>query len=85
MHWIAGSDPLGVDCHCVQIAAADHWPSLRAIICVVSVERKATPSTDGMMVGQVLISLISFSPSQQLRSHCSDLWLLASSLIQILV
>lgn len=43
-----GSSPTGEDSFAVEVAPRDHWPSLHALICVVSDEKKTTASTAGM-------------------------------------
>lgn len=46
--WEMGTLPDGQDSKAVEIAPLEHWPSLRAVILVVSDDKKDTPSTTGM-------------------------------------
>ena len=46
--WNMGQRPDGEDSVAVQVAPASHWPSMRALILVVSAEKKAVSSTAGM-------------------------------------
>ncbi|PVV00482.1 hypothetical protein BB560_005134 [Smittium megazygosporum] len=48
VEWKAGEDPLGSDSCAVCVAPETHWPSLRALVLVVSDAKKGTPSTSGM-------------------------------------
>ena len=46
--WEMGSSPDGSDSLAVEVAPRDHWPSMHALICVVSDDKKGTSSTSGM-------------------------------------
>lgn len=46
--WQSGTDPSGSDSLAIEVAPREHWPSLQALICVVSDAKKGTPSTAGM-------------------------------------
>lgn len=46
--WRAGEQTDGSDSMAEEIAPASHWPEMRAIILVVSAEKKDVPSTEGM-------------------------------------
>lgn len=46
--WQSGTSPDGSDSLAVEVAPKSHWPSLQALICVVSDAKKGTPSTAGM-------------------------------------
>ncbi|AMD22557.1 HHL213Wp [Eremothecium sinecaudum] len=46
--WEMGSNTDGSDSKAVQIADVDHWPDIKAIVLVVSADKKDTPSTSGM-------------------------------------
>lgn len=59
--WEMGSDPTGEDSLAVEVAPREHWPSLQALICVVSDAKKGTPSTAGMQ------RTVATSPSLQHR------------------
>jgi diphosphomevalonate decarboxylase len=48
--WEMGSATDGSDSLAVQVAPREHWPSLHALICVVSDEKKTTASTAGMQL-----------------------------------
>lgn len=46
--WRAGSLADGSDSLAEEVAPASHWPEMRALILVVSAEKKDVPSTEGM-------------------------------------
>jgi diphosphomevalonate decarboxylase len=46
--WQSGTQPDGSDSLAVEVAPRQHWPTLQALICVVSDAKKGTPSTAGM-------------------------------------
>ncbi|KAL5362293.1 GHMP kinase [Aspergillus floccosus] len=46
--WRAGSLDDGSDSLAEEVASASHWPEMRAIVLVVSAEKKDVPSTEGM-------------------------------------
>jgi diphosphomevalonate decarboxylase len=46
--WQSGTDSSGQDSLAVEVAPREHWPTLQALICVVSDAKKGTPSTAGM-------------------------------------
>ncbi|KIW09881.1 diphosphomevalonate decarboxylase [Exophiala spinifera] len=46
--WRAGTDKDGSDSLAEEVAPASHWPEMRALILVVSAEKKGVPSTAGM-------------------------------------
>ena len=46
--WRAGSEEDGSDSIAEEVAPASHWPEMRALILVVSAEKKGIPSTAGM-------------------------------------
>lgn len=46
--WRAGNLDDGSDSLAEEVAPASHWPEMRAIILVVSAEKKDVPSTEGM-------------------------------------
>ncbi len=48
--WRAGQHPDGRDSLAEEIAPANHWPDMRALVLVVSAARKHLPSTAGMQV-----------------------------------
>ncbi|KAJ4462207.1 putative Diphosphomevalonate decarboxylase [Paratrimastix pyriformis] len=48
VRWNAGIVPDGSDSIAEQIAPETHWPELRLLICVVSGQKKAVSSTNGM-------------------------------------
>lgn len=48
MAWRAGDLPDGSDSLAEEVAPASHWPDMRALILVVSAEKKDVPSTEGM-------------------------------------
>jgi diphosphomevalonate decarboxylase len=57
--WEMGSDVSGQDSLAVQIAPASHWPTMRALILVVSAAKKGVSSTTGM---QTTVSTSSLFP-----------------------
>ncbi|KAI9815026.1 MAG: diphosphomevalonate decarboxylase [Pycnora praestabilis] len=46
--WDMGSEASGDDSKAVQVAPASHWPSMRALVLVVSAAKKGVSSTSGM-------------------------------------
>ena len=48
MAWQMGSRVDGADSVAVEVAAASHWPDMRALILVISAEKKGVSSTTGM-------------------------------------
>ena len=50
MAWRMGSKTDGSDSVAVEIAPASHWPTMRALILVVSAEKKGVSSTSGMQI-----------------------------------
>ncbi|KAJ9657592.1 diphosphomevalonate decarboxylase [Neophaeococcomyces mojaviensis] len=46
--WRAGSAKDGSDSIAEEVASVSHWPDMRALILVVSADKKGTPSTAGM-------------------------------------
>ncbi|UZJ51865.1 hypothetical protein CBS101457_001185 [Exobasidium rhododendri] len=46
--WQSGVESSGEDSLALEVAPREHWPSLQALICVVSDAKKGTPSTAGM-------------------------------------
>jgi diphosphomevalonate decarboxylase len=46
--WRAGEQADGTDSLAEEVAPAAHWPEMRAVILVVSAEKKDVPSTEGM-------------------------------------
>ena len=50
MAWRMGSKDDGSDSVAVEVAPASHWPTMRALILVVSAEKKGVSSTSGMQI-----------------------------------
>ncbi|PSS27172.1 hypothetical protein M430DRAFT_37976 [Amorphotheca resinae ATCC 22711] len=48
--WQMGSKEDGSDSVAVEVAPASHWPTMRALILVVSAEKKGVSSTSGMQI-----------------------------------
>ncbi len=48
--WQMGSKSDGSDSVAVEVAPASHWPTMRALILVVSAEKKGVSSTSGMQI-----------------------------------
>ena len=48
--WEQGKLDTGLDSYAVEIAPRSHWPSMHALICVVSDVKKTTASTAGMQL-----------------------------------
>lgn len=46
--WQKGESPTGEDSLAIQVASQSHWPTMHALICVVSDDKKGTSSTSGM-------------------------------------
>lgn len=46
--WEMGSEVDGSDSKAVEVAPLEHWPNMKAVILVVSADKKDTPSTSGM-------------------------------------
>jgi len=46
--WKKGESPTGEDSLAIQVATQSHWPTMHALICVVSDDKKGTSSTSGM-------------------------------------
>lgn len=55
--WRAGTLADGSDSLAEEVAPASHWPEMRAMILVVSAEKKDVPSTDGMQTTVATSSL----------------------------
>lgn len=56
--WRKGNPPTWLDSMAVQIADEKHWPEMRALICVVSDQKKDTSSTSGMKTSVATSSLL---------------------------
>lgn len=50
MAWQMGNKADGSDSLALEIAPASHWPTMRALILVVSAEKKGVSSTSGMQI-----------------------------------
>lgn len=50
MAWQMGNKEDGSDSVAVEVAPASHWPTMRALILVVSAEKKGVSSTSGMQI-----------------------------------
>ncbi len=50
MAWQMGSKDDGSDSVAIEVAPASHWPTMRALILVVSAEKKGVSSTSGMQI-----------------------------------
>lgn len=48
--WEMGTKEDGSDSRAVQVAPLEHWPTMKAAICVVSDDKKDVPSTSGMQL-----------------------------------
>ncbi|KAH3675070.1 hypothetical protein WICMUC_002902 [Wickerhamomyces mucosus] len=46
--WEMGSEEDGSDSKAVEVAPVEHWSNIKAVILVVSADKKDTPSTSGM-------------------------------------
>ena len=57
MAWDAGTLPDGSDSKAREVAARSHWPEIRALILVVSAEKKGVSSTAGMQATVATSSL----------------------------
>jgi diphosphomevalonate decarboxylase len=61
--WNAGSAADGLDSAAEQVAPAAHWPSMRALILVVSAAKKSVPSTEGMQTTVRTSTLFALRPA----------------------
>ncbi|KAJ9270970.1 hypothetical protein DTO212C5_2915 [Paecilomyces variotii] len=57
--WRAGTKADGSDSIAEEVASASHWPDMRAMVLVVSAEKKDVPSTEGMQTTVATSSLFS--------------------------
>jgi diphosphomevalonate decarboxylase len=55
--WQMGTKDDGSDSLAVEVAPASHWPTMRALILVVSAEKKGVSSTSGMQITVVTSEL----------------------------
>lgn len=69
MAWQMGSKEDGSDSLAVQIAPASHWPTMRALILVVSAEKKGVSSTSGMQITVSTSSLFPHRASTVVPKH----------------
>eukprot|EP00968_Pinguiococcus_pyrenoidosus_P017389 scaffold1726_cov260-Pinguiococcus_pyrenoidosus.AAC.34 len=60
VEWSMGTKSDGSDSHALVVADADHWPELKALICVVSSAKKDTSSTAGMSTSVETSLLLSY-------------------------
>ncbi|KAF9927687.1 diphosphomevalonate decarboxylase [Modicella reniformis] len=63
----------GSDSKAVQIADEHHWPDLQALICVVSDEKKGTPSTDGMQLTVKTSELLQHRIKETVPLHMKEM------------
>lgn len=59
--WRAGTKEDGSDSMAEEVAPVSHWPEMRALILVVSAEKKGVPSTAGM---QTTVETSTLSPAR---------------------
>lgn len=62
--WNAGTRDDGMDSKAELVAEASHWPSMRAVILVVSAAKKSVPSTEGMQATVQTSSLFELRATQ---------------------
>jgi diphosphomevalonate decarboxylase len=67
--WQMGEQADGSDSVAVQIAPASHWPTMRALILVVSAEKKGVSSTSGMQITVSTSSLFPHRASTVVPKH----------------
>lgn len=73
VRWNAGADPAGSDCTCEVVAPADHWPSLIAVVVVVSTATKVFGSTDGMRRSVATSSLLHHRVKHSVVEHLKQI------------
>jgi diphosphomevalonate decarboxylase len=71
--WEMGSSPSGSDSLAVQVAPESHWPTLHALILVVSSSKKTTSSTSGMQLTVSTSALLSHRISSVVPSRMSSI------------
>lgn len=69
MAWQKGEKTDGSDSLAVQIAPASHWPTIRALILVVSAEKKGVSSTSGMQITVATSTLFPHRASTVVPKH----------------
>jgi diphosphomevalonate decarboxylase len=67
--WQAGAEEDGSDSMAQEIAPASHWPEMRALILVVSAEKKGIGSTAGMQVTVKTSDLFKSRVEQTVPKH----------------
>ena len=67
--WRAGTKENGSDSMAQEVAPASHWPDMRALILVVSAEKKSISSTSGMQVTVKTSDLFKSRVEQTVPKH----------------
>lgn len=67
--WRAGTEEDGSDSIAQEVAPASHWPEMRALILVVSAEKKGISSTSGMQVTVKTSDLFKSRVEQTVPKH----------------
>jgi diphosphomevalonate decarboxylase len=71
--WEMGSKADGSDSLAVQIAPASHWPDMRALVLVVSAEKKGVSSTTGMQATVQTSTLYAIRTAEVVPKRMKDM------------
>ncbi|KAF9887868.1 diphosphomevalonate decarboxylase [Aspergillus nanangensis] len=71
--WRAGSLADGSDSLAEEVAPQSHWPEMRAIVLVVSAEKKDVPSTEGMQTTVATSSLFATRASSTVPERMTSI------------
>ena len=73
MAWRAGSAKDGSDSIAEEIAPESHWPEMRALILVVSADKKGVPSTAGMQTTVETSKLFPLRPNEIVPKRMAEM------------
>jgi diphosphomevalonate decarboxylase len=71
--WQMGTKEDGSDSLAVEVAPASHWPTMRALILVVSAEKKGVSSTSGMQITVATSELFQRRAEIVVPKHMSEM------------
>ncbi|EPE36853.1 GHMP Kinase, C-terminal [Glarea lozoyensis ATCC 20868] len=71
--WQMGTKDDGSDSLAVEVAPASHWPTMRALILVVSAEKKGVSSTSGMQITVATSELFQRRAEVVVPKHMSEM------------
>ncbi|CAM9943281.1 unnamed protein product, partial [Phaeothamnion confervicola] len=71
--WVKGVRPDARDSIAVQVADEEHWPELRAVILVVSADKKHTSSTVGMDMSVTTSPLLAFRAREVVEPRLQEM------------